>query len=281
MSGSGAVTSSRPDLARASGPTPPRRFGLVNWLGFATLYRREVKRYFAEWLEALGGAAVSSLLFLAVFHLALESAPQPLPGVSLVAFLIPGLITVSIAQKSFEAAAFSILYDKLEGIIVDVLTPPLSAWERALGYALAAASSGLASAATVALVLLPFAPWPQIQPLPFMFFLVAAALFHALFGIVAGLWADRWDNLAATQTFGLIPLVYLSGAFFPISDLPEAGRLAVMLNPVHYAVDGLRFAWLGQSELAPAFGAVLLVLLDLALFALVWRLFAAGYKLRA
>lgn len=141
--------------------------------------------------------------------------------------------------------------------------------------------AGLASGATVALVLLPFAPWPQIQPLPLMFFLVAAALFHALFGIVAGLWADRWDNLAATQTFGLIPLVYLSGAFFPISDLPEAGRLAVMLNPVHYAVDGLRFAWLGQSELAPAFGAVLLVLLDLALFALVWRLFAAGYKLRA
>ena len=281
MSGSGAATSSRPDPARASGPSPPRRFGAVNWLGFASLYRREVKRTFAEPLATLGGAAVSALLFLAVFHLALESAPQPLPGVSLVAFLAPGLVAISIAQKSFEAAAFSILFDKLEGVIVDVLTPPLSASERALGYALAAASSGLASGATVALVLLPFTPLPQVRPLPLALFLLAVALLHALFGIVAGLRAERWDHLAAIETFGLVPMVYLSAAFFPTADLADLGRLAVLLNPVYYAVDGLRFAWLGQSELKPAFGAVLLVLLDLALLALVWRLFAARYKLRA
>ena len=96
-------------------PAPPRAFGRVNWLGLASLYRREVKRYFTEWPETLGGVAVSALLFLAVFHLALEAAPPPLPGVSLVAFLVPGLITVSIAQKSFEAGAYSILFDKLEG----------------------------------------------------------------------------------------------------------------------------------------------------------------------
>ena len=93
--------------------------------------------------------------------------------------------------------------------------------------------------------------------------------------------ADRWDNLAAIQTFGLVPLIYLSGAFFPTADLPDAGRLAVLLNPAHYAVDGLRFAWLGRSELNPIPGALLLMVLDLALFAAVWRLFAAGYKLRA
>lgn len=266
---------------RAVAPTPPRQVGPINWLGFASLYRREMKRYFAEWKEMLGGAAVSALLFLAVFHLALESAPQPLPGVSLVAFLVPGLIVVSIAQKAFEAAAFSILFDKLEGIIVDVLTPPLSASERALGYALAAASSGLASGAAVALVLLPFAPLPQLRPLSLIFFLLAVALLHALCGILAGLRAERWDNLAAIQTFGLVPLVYLSGAFFPTAELPDLGRLAVLLNPVYYAVDGLRFAWLGRSELGPAFGGMLLVLLDLALFGLVWRLLAAGYKLRA
>jgi ABC-2 type transport system permease protein len=282
MSVSGAATGSRPDLAaaRVPAPAPPRRFGRVNWLGMATLYRREVKRYLSEWPETLGGVAVSALLFLAVFHLALEAAPQPLPGISLVAFLIPGLVTVSIAQKSFEAAAFSILFDKLEGIIVDVLTPPLSAVERALAYAFAGATSGLVSGATVALALLPFAPWPAIQLLPLLFFLVAGALFHALFGILAGLRADRWDNLAAIQTFGLIPLIYLSGAFFPTADLPQAGRAAVLLNPAHYAVDGLRFAWLGQSELNPMIGVALLLSLNLALFGLVWKLFAAGYKLR-
>jgi len=247
----------------------------------ATLYKREVKRYLSEWPETLGGVAVSALLFLAVFHLALEAGPQPLPGVSLVAFLIPGLVMISVAQKSFEAAAFSILFDKLEGTIVDVLTPPLSAGERTLAYALAGASSGLAAGAAVALALLPFAPWPEIRPLPLLFFLAAGALFHAAFGILAGLRADRWDNLAAIQTFGLVPLIYLSGAFFPTAGLPDAGRLAVLLNPAHYAVDGLRFAWLGHSELAPMGGALLLLLLDLALLTFVWRLFAAGYKLRA
>ncbi|HXV23463.1 MAG TPA: ABC transporter permease [Alphaproteobacteria bacterium] len=262
-------------------PAAPRQFGRVNWLGLATLYRREVKRFLVEWPETLGGVAVSGLLFLAVFHLALEAAPQPLPGVSLVAFLIPGLIAVSIAQKSFEAAAFSILFDKLEGVIVDVLTPPLTAGERTIAYTLAGASSGLVSGAAAALVLLPFAPWPEIRLLPLVFFLAVVAVLHALFGILAALKADRWDNLAAIQTFGLAPLIYLSGAFFPTRDLPQTGRVAVLLNPTHYAVDGLRLGWLGQSELAPAGGAILLISLNLALFALVWRLFAAGYKLRA
>jgi ABC-2 type transport system permease protein len=259
----------------------PRRFGRVNWLGLATLYRREVKRYLSEWPETLGGVAVSGLLFLAVFHLALEAAPPPLPGMSLVAFLIPGLIMVSVAQKSFEAAAFSILFDKLEGTIADVLTPPLSAGERALAYACAAATSGIVAGATVAIALLAFAPWPRIEVVPLVFFAAAGALFHALFGILAGLRSDRWDNLAAIQTFGLVPLVYLSGAFFPTADLPEPGRLAVLLNPAHYAVDGLRYAWLGSSELDPMLGVAVLAVLDLALFLAVWRLFAAGYKLRA
>ena len=283
MPGSGAATSSRPEPDRAAveAPPSPRAFGRVNWLGLASLYRREVTRYLAEWPETLGGAAVSALLFLAVFHLALEAAPAPLPGVSLVAFLVPGLITVTVAQKSFEAAAYSILFDKLEGTIADVLTPPLSAGERALAYAAAAASSGLAAGSVVAAVLIPFAPWPKISPLPLAFFAAAVAVFHALFGIAAGLKADRWDNLAATQTFVLVPLIYLSGAFFPTAELPEAGRLAVLLNPVHYAVDGMRFAWLGSSELSPGPGAALLLLLDLALLALVWRLFARGYKLKA
>src|SRR5262245_37176916 len=145
MSSFDAATGSKPEAP----PRAPRRLGRINWLGFASLYRRELKRFLAEWRRTLGGAAVSGLLFLAAFHLALDQAPQPLPGVSLVAFLIPGLVVISIAQRSFEAASFSILFDKLEGVIVDVLTPPLSAGERTLAYALAAASSGIASGAAV------------------------------------------------------------------------------------------------------------------------------------
>ena len=258
----------------------PRYVGRVNWLGVASLYRRELKRFLSEWRRTLGGAAVSGLLFLAAFHLALDPAPQPLPGVSLIAFLIPGLVVISIAQRSFEAAAFSIVFDKLEGIIVDVLMPPLSAGERALGYALAAASSGLASGVAVAVVLAPFAAWSQLRLLAFVFFLVGTALLHALFGITAGLWAERWEKLAAMQTFALAPIIYLSGAFFPTAGMPYWGKLAVSLNPAYYAVDGLRFSWLGQSEQEPFIGAGLLILLNLLLLILAWRLFAAGYKLK-
>jgi ABC-2 type transport system permease protein len=276
MSSFDVATGSKPEVPLRA----PRRMGRVNWLGFASLYRRELKRFLSEWQRTLGGAAVSGLLFLAAFHLALAPAPQPLPGVSLIAFLIPGLVVISIAQKSFETASFSILFDKLEGVIVDVLTPPLSATERALAYALAAASSGLASGAAVVLVLAPFAAWSRIQPLPLAFFLVGTALLHALFGIAAGLWAERWEKLAAIQTFGLAPLIYLSGAFFPTGDMPYWGRLAVKLNPAYYAVDGLRFSWLGQSEQSPLAGAGLLILLNFLLLVLAWRLFAAGYKLK-
>ena len=283
MSVSDAATGSKPDPRSAAvpAPAPPRRFGRVNWLGMATLYRREVKRFLAEWPETLGGIAVSALLFLAVFHLALEAAPPPLPGVSLVEFLAPGLIMVAVAQKSFEASAFWILFDKLEGTIADVLMPPLSAAERAVSYAMAGTSAGVVSGTVVAAALLPFVPWPELQLLPLLYFVLAGAAFHALFGVIAGLKADRWDNLAAIQTFGLVPLIYLSGAFFATADLPEAVRIAVLLNPAHYAVDGLRFAWLGRSELPLHPGAALLLFLDLALFGAVWRLFAAGYKLRA
>jgi ABC-2 type transport system permease protein len=276
MSCSGVATGSRPEVQSRA----PRPLGRVNWLGVASLYRRELKRFLSEWRRTLGGAAVSALLFLAAFHLAQDPAPQPLPGVSLIAFLIPGLVVISIAQRSFEAAAFSILFDKLEGVIGDVLTPPLSAAERALAYALAAASAGLASGAAVVLVLAPFAAWLRVQPVPLALFLVMTALLHSLLGIAAGLWAERWEKLAATQTFGLAPLIYLSGAFFPTGDMPYWGRFAVKLNPAYYAVDGLRFSWLGQSEQAPLLGAGLLVLLNILLLILAWRLFAAGYKLK-
>ena len=263
-----------------AGPRP-RRFGRVNGLGVWTLYRRAVKRCFAEWQETLAGAAVSSLLFLAVFHIALGQAPEPLPGVSLISFLVPGLVLMAIAQKAFEVAAVWMVFDKLEGTIADIMVPPLSPGERALALALGAATSGLACGAVVAAVLMPFAPLPQMLPLPLIFFLVMAALMHALFGILAGLWAERWDNFAAAQTFGLVPLTYLSGAFFPTSGLPEPVRAAVLLNPAAHAVDGLRYGWLGAGERDPSIAALVLVPIVLVLAAWVWRLFARGYKIKA
>lgn len=162
-----------------------------------------------------------------------------------------------------------------------MLVPPLSPSERSIGYALAAASSGLISGAAVAAVLLPFVPWSEFHPLPLLFFLGAGALFHGLCGILAGLWADRWDHLAAAQTFGLVPLVYLSGAFFPTDALPHAFRTAIAFNPAFYAVEGLRFGWLGKAQSAPAIAALVLFALVLLLVAIVHHLFKIGYKLQA
>jgi ABC-2 type transport system permease protein len=245
----------------------------------ATLYRREIRRYVLIWEENLGGAVVTALLFFVVFRLALEGAPDPLPGIGLSAFLAPGLVLVAAGQTAFAAGANWILHDKLEGTIGDVLTPPLSAAERVAAFAFGAATAGALSGTAVAAVVLPFAAVAWEAPMALLFFLAAGALLHGLAGVLVGLWAERWDQLSAAETFLLVPAIYMSAAFFPASSLPETWRAAILLNPAFYAVDGLRYGFLGRSEGDPLIAAAVLVALDLALFGLAWVLFRRGWKL--
>ena len=267
-------------MTPAVGPPRPRRFGWVNWRGLWTLYRRDTFRYLRYGVESIGGPAVSSLLFLAVFSLALDGRGEMVPGVTLVQFIAPGIVIFSLTHSAFESAAAVILYDKLEGMIGDVIGAPLTPLEITAGYLLAATGNGLVTGTVVLALMAAFVELPLHAPLVVLGFAVAASALFALVGIVVGLWSERWDNYSAAETFLILPLGLLSGAFFTLRGVPEGARWLFDFNPVFHAVQGFRYGFIGVAEAPVAVSAAVLVGLDLVLAALAWRLFALGYKIK-
>lgn len=262
-------------------PPRPRHFGWVNWRGLWTLYRRGAFRYLRYGVESIGGPAVSSLLFLAVFSLALGERGEMMPGVTLVQFIAPGIVIFSLTHSAFVSAATPIIYDKLEGMIGDVIGAPLTPIEITVGYLFSAAGNGLKTGAVILALMAVFVDMTLHAPLAVLGFAVAASALFALIGMVIGLWADRWDNYSAAETFLILPIGLLSGAFFTLQGVPEGARWLFDLNPVFHAVQGFRYGFIGVAEAPVAVSAAVLVGLDLVLGVLVWRLVAVGYKIKA
>jgi len=265
----------------APSPPQPRHFGWVNWRGLWTLYRRGAFRYLRYGVESIGGPAVSSLLFLAVFSLALGGRVEMVPGFTLVQFIAPGIIMFSLTHSAFESAATPLIYDKMEGMIGDVIGAPLTPIEITAGYLLSATGNGLITGAVVLALMAVFVDMTPHAPLVVFGFAIAASVLFALIGMVVGLWADRWDNYSAAETFLILPIGLLSGAFFTLQGVPEGARWLFDLNPVFHAVQGFRYGFIGVAEAPVAVSAAVLVGLDLVLAVLVWRLFVLGYKIKA
>ena len=270
----------RPPARPAADPPRPRRFGWINWRGLWTLSWRDAFRYLRYGVESIGGPAVSSLLFLAVFSLALDGRGEMVPGVTLVQFIAPGIVVFSLTHSAFESAAVPIIYDKLEGMIGDVIGAPLTPLEITAGYLLSATGNGLVTGTVILALMAVFVELPLHAPLIVLGFAVAASALFALVGIVVGLWSERWDNYSAADTFLIMPLGLLSGAFFTLEGVPEGARWLFDLNPVFHAVQGFRYGFIGVAEAPLAVSAAVLVGLDLVLAALAWRLFALGYKIK-
>jgi ABC-2 type transport system permease protein len=258
-------------------PVAIRHFGAVNGRGLWTLYRRELVRFLRYSWESLGGPAVSSLLFLAVFVLAFGPA---VGGADFARFVAPGIAMFALVQSAFEYGAMPIVHDKYEGVIQDVLMAPLTPLELLAGYGLAGATCGLLTGLFVTGLMALFVDLPLSHPAMALGFAAAGAVLFALVGVLVGLWAERWDHYSAAASFLVLPLGVLSGAFFSLESVPAVGRGLIELNPVFYAVDGFRYGIIGQAESDPALGIALLVLLDLILAVLAWRLIAVGYKLK-
>ena len=258
----------------------PRRFGRVNWIGLWTLYRRDAWRVVKDYRDSVLGAAVTALLYLVAFRLAGGAVAVP-GGVSFAQFLLPGLAMTGICQQAFSTGAVSLIYDKMEGMIADPLMAPLTAGERTVAYAAAATCGGLISGAAILAALTLLVPLPLASPVAVLFFAVAGGLLHALLGLLAGVVSVKWDHFAAWLGFVVIPISFLSGAFYPIANLPAIGRAIVAWNPVFYAIDGFRYGFTGASEGAPLAGAGILLAIDAALFVALYRLFRSGWKLKA
>lgn len=258
----------------------PRRFGAVNWTGLRTLAWREATRGLKDYNYQVLGPVVSSLLYLAVFHLARSTLVDAGGGAGLLDFIAPGLVIFVACEKSFEATCGSLIFDKHERVIADLLMAPLSAAERVCGYVGGASAAGMVVGAAVAVVTLFFSHLGAAQPLALVFFTLMGTMLHGLIGLLVGIRAEKWDSYSAVHTFLLLPLSFLSGVFYRVDTLPAAAQVLVALNPVYYVIDGFRFGVSGEATASPLLGALLLLCVNLALFALAFDWLRRGYRLK-
>jgi ABC-2 type transport system permease protein len=258
-----------------------RQFGAVNWLGLWTLYLREVRRFLKVSMQTVIAPVVTTLLFLAIFLLAFASQRGAIDGVPFAQFLAPGLIMMAIIQNAFANTTSSLMIAKIQGSISDILMPPLSPAELVWGFALGGVTRGLLVGAAVGatmilLVHVGIADWRLV-----LFHAVAASLLLSLLGILAALWAEKFDHIAAVTNFLVMPLSFLSGTFYSIDRLPAPFRLAADLNPFFYMIDGFRAGFIGHADGSIAIGIAVMVGINAVLLALTHLLFARGYKLKA
>ncbi|MBT3399570.1 MAG: ABC transporter permease [Rhodospirillaceae bacterium] len=258
-----------------------RRFGAVNYRGLATMYAREMLRGFKIWGITLAAPTVRALLFASVFGLAIDRPDAMMGGVPFIDFLLPGLVAVAALERSFQSSAFSIVYDKNEGIFPDLAMLPLTPGEIVLAYAAASVSASLIVGAVVWAALLLVGGAVPVAPLTLIFFVALGSLMIALFSQITGLWARKWDYLESVQTFIFMPFVFLSGVFFSIDELSAAAQPFARANPVFYIVDGIRFAITGRADANPWVGAGVCIAVIVILWVIVYRLFAAGYRMKS
>ncbi len=266
------------DAAGASGT-----FGTlwdVNWLGLWTLYRKEVQRFLKVLTQTVLAPMVTTLLFLAVFTLALGSSDRTVGGLAFVAFLAPGLTMMAIIQNAFANTSSSIAIAKMQGNIVDYLMPPLSHGELVLGIAMGGVTRGVLVGVSVWVAMLPFVGVQLHAPLLIPFYVLTASLTLSLMGILTGLWTEKFDQMAAVTNFVITPLSFLSGTFYAVEQLPPAFWWMAHVNPFFYMIDGLRFALTGYTDGTLWIGAVVLIAVNVALWWFILHLVRIGYKLR-
>jgi ABC-2 type transport system permease protein len=263
-----------------AGPMP-RSIGRVNGIGLLSLIRKEVRRFLTVWVQTVGAPIVTTMLFLAVFSLALGRALQVVGGVPFLHFLAPGLIMMSMIQNSFANSSSSIVSSKMQGNIVDVVMAPLSALELTLGYGIGGMIRGLMVGSVVAAAMWPFVGFTIAHPFHAIFYAVMGSMMLSLLGIIGGVWAEKHEQNAAVTNFVITPLAFLSGTFYSIERLPGLWNVAAHLNPFFYMIDGFRFAFTGRAEAAIEVGYAIMVVGNLALGTLAWAMFRTGYRLRA
>lgn len=265
----------------AAAPRPVRDVRPVHWRGALTLFNREVMRVLKEWPETVIAPSFSSLVYLAVFVLALGPERGTPEAEAVIAFVLPGLVVLSLLLRAAETPMFTLVFDKLEGTIADVLMPPLSPGEITAAYALASTAAALITMAPLLAVAVALFDLP-VTSLPLLVgFAVGGALMLSLAGVILGLWADKWDHLQAAFTFLLLPVIFLSGVFAPVDALPGPVETVARANPIYYAIDGFRAGASGGHATDPALSAAIVGATVLALWAVAWRLVARGYKIRS
>ncbi|CAA7619774.1 ABC-type multidrug transport system [Candidatus Terasakiella magnetica] len=261
-------------------PPEPRSYGAVNWLGTWTLFMKEVRRFLKVYFQTIVAPVVTTLLFLAVFALAVGPVAAEVKGVPFIQFLAPGLIMMAMVQNAFANTSSSIIIAKVQGNIVDMLMPPLTGAEQAVAVALGGVARGVTVGCVVTAAMTVFVP-VSIHSLGLVIYHgVMGSLMLSLLGMIGGIWADKFDHMAAVTNFIVTPLSFLSGTFYSIDRLPEGFHAFALANPFFYMIDGFRAGFIGQSDGSVAGGVAGIALANLVLALVTWRMLATGYKLK-
>ncbi len=253
----------------------------LNLIGLWTLYLKEVRRFLKVPGQTLAAPVITTLMFLLIFSLALGRSGRMVGTVPFLEFLAPGLIMMTIIQNAFANTSASVLIGKIQGNIVDVLMPPLRPGELMFGLVAGGVTRGLLVAVVVTLAMVPFVAIAPAHPLLIAYYALAGSLMLALLGLLGGIWAEKFDQMAALTNFLITPLSFLSGTFYSIERLPEPFGAIAHGNPFFYLIDGIRFGFTGHADGSIPLGSTVVALVDLALWLLAQRLLARGWRLKA
>ena len=248
--------------------------------GFQTLFYKEVLRFWKVATQTVTAPIVTAMLYLLIFGHVLESHVEVYPGVRYTAFLVPGLVMMSVLQNAFANTSSSLIQSKITGNLVFVLLPPLSHWDLFGAYVLAAVVRGLAVGAGVFVITAWFADLSFVAPWWIAVFALLGAAMLGTMGLIAGIWAEKFDQLAAFQNFLIMPATFLSGVFYSIHSLPKFWQTVSHLNPFFYMIDGFRYGFVGQSDVDPMLSLTIVALAFAVLATLAVQLLKNGYKLR-
>jgi len=249
-------------------------------VGFQTLLYKETLRFWKVATQTVAAPILTAMLYLLIFGHVLEGRVQVYPGVTYTAFLIPGLVMMSVLQNAFANSSSSLIQSKITGNLVFILLPPLSHWEIISAYVLASVVRGIVVGAGVFIITAWFADLSFVAPLWILVFALLGAAILGTMGVIAGIWAEKFDQLAAFQNFLIMPATFLSGVFYSIKSLPPFWLAVSHCNPFFYMIDGFRHGFFGQSDVSPWTSLAIVSVFFAVLAAIAINLLKRGYNLR-
>jgi|CXWL01.1.fsa_nt_gi ABC-2 type transport system permease protein len=261
-------------------PIASRRYGAVNWLGLQTLISREVQRFLKVGAQTVFAPLIQTLLFMLVFGL-VRGGDWPGTTRAYVDGLAAGLVMMSILSNAFQNSSSSLVIAKVQGNACDFLMPPLSALELSVAFIVGAAARGLLVGLASLIAVSWLANVMPAHPLIALYYALVASVIFGAIGLLGGVWADKFDHLAAVTNFIIVPLTFLSGTFYSTSILPEPIRSISHYNPVFSLIDGFRYGFIGHSDAPLLTGAAITGGLALALSWACWAMLRSGYRLRS
>ena len=258
----------------------PREIKGINIVGLQTLIGKEIGRFINVYTQTVIAPVVTILLFYAVFALAFGGITRTIGDISYLSFLAPGLIMMTMVQNAFANTSSSIVIAKVQGNIVDILMPPLSAGEFYWGYVIGGIARGIFVGTVVGIAVAITVGMSVHSVLHIIAFAVLGTMMLSSIGLAAGIWSQKFDHIAAVTNFVVTPLTFLSGTFYSIAQLPDFWRELALYNPFFYMIDGFRYGFIGQADGNVNVGLAFLVVINIALAIMTWRMIKTGYKLK-